>query len=215
MMLPTGPAAFCSIPGEISTASPSIGTRAPRFDLTRAEKGLRLNGMEAGMARDGIFMSVDEYAYTGAPANLKLALAYAMVLNEMLRHTDFIRMSAFTMGIPYPETEGSEMTTRILGSTFIAAMQSGVLVLLATVTAVPVALAQMQTEVPPAVPGARPVTVEHIKVHSEAIAGNLEGESANRDVIVFLPPGYDVDKSRRYPVVYALHGFFIGAEQWT
>ena len=75
--------------------------------------------------------------------------------------------------------------------------------------------AQVQTIVPPVVPGARPVTVEHIKVHSEAIAGNLEGESADRDVIVFLPPSYTKDKHRRYPVVYALHGYSIGAEQWT
>ncbi len=51
------------------------------------------------MKRDGIFMSIDEYADTGAPANLKLALAYAMVFNEMLRHTDFLRMAAFTMGV--------------------------------------------------------------------------------------------------------------------
>lgn len=76
-------------------------------------------------------------------------------------------------------------------------------------------LAQVQTEVPPAVPGARPVTVEPIKVHSPAIEGNLEGESADRDVIVFLPPSYKKDKHRRYPVVYALHGYSIGAEQWT
>ncbi|HXJ96448.1 MAG TPA: alpha-L-arabinofuranosidase C-terminal domain-containing protein [Terriglobia bacterium] len=46
-----------------------------------------------------IFLSIDEYAYTGTPQNLKLALAYAMVFNEMLRHTDFLRMSAFTMGV--------------------------------------------------------------------------------------------------------------------
>jgi alpha-L-arabinofuranosidase len=46
-----------------------------------------------------IFLAIDEYAYTGAPMNLKLALAYAMVFNEMIRHTDFLRMSAFTMGI--------------------------------------------------------------------------------------------------------------------
>jgi alpha-N-arabinofuranosidase len=46
-----------------------------------------------------IFLSIDEYAYTGTPQNLKLALAYAMVFNEMLRHTDFMRMSAFTMGV--------------------------------------------------------------------------------------------------------------------
>jgi pimeloyl-ACP methyl ester carboxylesterase len=30
-----------------------------------------------------------------------------------------------------------------------------------------------------------------------------------------LPPSYQQDKKRRYPVVYALHGFFIGAEQWS
>ena len=75
--------------------------------------------------------------------------------------------------------------------------------------------AQVQTEVPSVVPNAKPVTVEHIKVHSPAIEGNLEGESADRDVIVFLPPGYNKDKHRRYPVVYALHGYSIGAEQWT
>ncbi len=51
------------------------------------------------MVKKKIFMSIDEYAYTGAPPNLKLAMAYAMVFNEMLRHTDFQRMSAFTMGV--------------------------------------------------------------------------------------------------------------------
>lgn len=86
---------------------------------------------------------------------------------------------------------------------------------LIAVAATLMATAQVQTEVPAVVPGARPVTVEHIQVHSEAIEGNLEGESADRDVIVFLPPSYNTNKHRRYPVVYALHGFSIGAEQWT
>jgi alpha-N-arabinofuranosidase len=45
-----------------------------------------------------IFLSMDEFAYTGAPVNLKLALAYSMVLQEMLRHTDFMTMGAFTTG---------------------------------------------------------------------------------------------------------------------
>jgi enterochelin esterase-like enzyme len=76
-------------------------------------------------------------------------------------------------------------------------------------------LAQVQTDVPPVVPGARPVTVEHLKVHGTSLEGNLEGDSVNRDVIVFLPPSYREDPQRRYPVVYALHGFSIGAEQWT
>src|SRR5579883_1339827 len=75
--------------------------------------------------------------------------------------------------------------------------------------------AQVQTIVPSPVPGAKPVTVEHIKVHGASLEGNLEGDAVDRDVIVFLPPGYAKDKHRRYPVVYALHGYSIGAEQWT
>ena len=51
------------------------------------------------MKTKNIFMSNDEYAYTGGQPNLKLALAYAMVFNEMLRESDFLRMTAFTMGI--------------------------------------------------------------------------------------------------------------------
>jgi S-formylglutathione hydrolase FrmB len=75
--------------------------------------------------------------------------------------------------------------------------------------------AQVQTEVPPVIPGAKPVTVEHIKIHGAALEANLEGDAVDRDVIVFLPPSYQKDKHRRYPVVYALHGYSIGAEQWT
>ena len=65
------------------------------------------------------------------------------------------------------------------------------------------------------VAGARPVVVEHIKIHGTALEGNLEGNAVDRDTIVFLPPSYAKEKSRRYPVVYALHGYSIGAEQWT
>lgn len=75
--------------------------------------------------------------------------------------------------------------------------------------------AQVQTDVPPIVPGAKPFLVEHIKVHGVALEANLEGDAVDRDVFVFLPPSYASEKSRRYPVVYALHGYSIGAEQWT
>jgi enterochelin esterase-like enzyme len=75
--------------------------------------------------------------------------------------------------------------------------------------------AQVKTNVPEPVPGAKPATVEHIKVHGKSLEGNLEGEDVDRTVIVFLPPSYAKEKSRRYPVVYALHGYSIGAEQWT
>lgn len=77
------------------------------------------------------------------------------------------------------------------------------------------ATAQIQTDVPGPVPGAKPVTVEHIRIHGASLEGNLEGDAVDRDVFVFLPPGYAAQKTRRYPVVYALHGYSIGAEQWT
>ena len=77
------------------------------------------------------------------------------------------------------------------------------------------ACAQVQTEVPPVVAGAKPVTVEHVRIHGASLEGNLEGDAVDRDAIVFLPPGYRTDTLRRYPVVYALHGYSIGAEQWT
>src|ERR1700689_5089005 len=77
------------------------------------------------------------------------------------------------------------------------------------------AVAQDKTEVPPVVPGPKPVRVEHIKIHGVALEGNLEGDAVDRDVFVFLPPSYSQEKSRRYPVVYALHGYSIGAEQWS
>src|ERR1035438_2060450 len=80
---------------------------------------------------------------------------------------------------------------------------------------VPALTAQVQTEVPPVVPGAKPATVDRIKIHGAALENNLEGDAVDRDVIVFLPPSYQKDKQRRYPVVYALHGYSIGAEQWT
>jgi len=75
--------------------------------------------------------------------------------------------------------------------------------------------AQVQTDVPSVIPGAKPVALEHIKVHGAALEGNLERDSIDRDVFVFLPPSYANEKSRRYPAVYALHGYSIGAEQWT
>ena len=78
-----------------------------------------------------------------------------------------------------------------------------------------VALAQVQTIVPPVIPGAKPVAVEKIKIHGKSLEGNLEGDEVDRDAFVFLPPSYAKEKSRRYPVVYALHGYSIGAEQWT
>jgi len=76
-------------------------------------------------------------------------------------------------------------------------------------------VAQVKTNVPDVVAGARPAIVERITIHGDALEGNLEGDAVDRDAFVFLPPSYNQDRTRRYPVVYALHGYSIGAEQWT
>ena len=57
-------------------------------------------------------------------------------------------------------------------------------------------------------------TVEHIKVHGQSLEGNLEGDSADRDVSVYLPPSYKTEPDRRYPVIYLLHGFTDKDSDW-
>jgi pimeloyl-ACP methyl ester carboxylesterase len=64
-------------------------------------------------------------------------------------------------------------------------------------------------------PSAAPGRVEQIKVHGKALEGNLEGDSPDRDVTVYLPPSYNTDRTRRYPVVYLLHGYGGTDANWT
>lgn len=56
--------------------------------------------------------------------------------------------------------------------------------------------------------------VERIKVHGKSLEGNLEGNPADPDVSVYLPPSYKKESKRRYPVVYLLHGFTDTDAQW-
>ncbi len=57
--------------------------------------------------------------------------------------------------------------------------------------------------------------LENISVHGEALVGNLIGDSPDRPVAVYLPPSYDKEPNRRYPVVYFLHGFGGTNETYT
>ncbi len=47
-------------------------------------------------------------------------------------------------------------------------------------------------------------------VYSSGLEGNLLGDSPDRQVMIYLPPGYEEEPSRRYPVIYFLHGFYKG-----
>ena len=49
--------------------------------------------------------------------------------------------------------------------------------------------------------------VTDLAVHSEALEGNLLGDSPDRSVTVYLPPSYDHTPGRRYPVIYLLGGY--------
>ena len=59
----------------------------------------------------------------------------------------------------------------------------------------------------PAAPVALKGTLERVKVHGKSLEGNLMKESPSPDVSIYLPPSYAKERSRRYPVVYLLHGY--------
>jgi len=57
-------------------------------------------------------------------------------------------------------------------------------------------------------------TVERIKVYGESLKGNLEGDSPDRSVSVYLPSSYKNNPGRRYPVIYFLHGLTDSDSKW-
>ncbi len=66
----------------------------------------------------------------------------------------------------------------------------------------------------PAPAPVRDGALQRIKVHGKSLEGNLEGDSPDRDVLVYLPPSYASSPNRRYPVVYFLHGYGAHAETY-
>jgi S-formylglutathione hydrolase len=55
---------------------------------------------------------------------------------------------------------------------------------------------------------------QRIKVHGKSLEGNLSKEPADRDVSVYLPPSYQTQPAKRYPVVYLLHGYTNSDTGW-
>lgn len=47
----------------------------------------------------------------------------------------------------------------------------------------------------------------HARIESRALRDNPLGDSATRDLYLYLPPSYDADTARRFPVVHLLTGF--------
>lgn len=78
-------------------------------------------------------------------------------------------------------------------------------------TCIGILLALLAGNVSQAQPAGR---VEQVTVHATALEGNLNGDSPDRAVFIYLPPGYDANPGKRYPVVYLLHGYGLRAERW-
>jgi pimeloyl-ACP methyl ester carboxylesterase len=53
------------------------------------------------------------------------------------------------------------------------------------------------------------------RLRSRHLEGNLFGDPAERELVVYLPPSYERDRERRYPVAYLLHGFGARALSWV
>jgi enterochelin esterase-like enzyme len=79
----------------------------------------------------------------------------------------------------------------------------------------PTAHAQAPLQQPsPAQPQAMAGKYERVTVHGASLEGNLEGDSPDRMVSVYLPPGYAKNPKSRYPVLYLLHGFTDSDSNW-
>ncbi|MER0243494.1 alpha/beta hydrolase-fold protein [Streptomyces sp. HSW2009] len=63
----------------------------------------------------------------------------------------------------------------------------------------------------PAVPAGR---FEHPVIDSVTLRGNPLGDPHRRPLLVYLPPGYDEDRGRRYPVIYVTPGYGGHAGTW-
>jgi len=101
------------------------------------------------MVGKNIFLSIDEYAYFGGgfgrPTTLRQSLAYGMIFNEMLRHTDILTMAAHTTGVSTIDFNRTSATMNTLGLTFKLYADH-------FVGAIPVALSGNSPQPPPRFP---------------------------------------------------------------
>jgi alpha-N-arabinofuranosidase len=63
----------------------------------KAEEWAEYEKLYPAIDEKKIFLSIDEYGY--GQSSLKSTLAYGMILNEMFRHTEFMKMAAYTMAV--------------------------------------------------------------------------------------------------------------------
>jgi alpha-N-arabinofuranosidase len=113
-------------PGTFSRADYMVKVDEPLVEWARRPANRVRNKIEAydeylqripALKTRRIPMVIDEWAYSGGGNTLKSNLANAMVLQEMFRHTDLIKMAGHTMGmssIDYNDTESALNTTGMM-----------------------------------------------------------------------------------------------------
>lgn len=58
-------------------------------------------------------------------------------------------------------------------------------------------------------------SLQRITIHGKHLEHNREGDSADREVSIYLPDLYAVDSTLRFPVLYLLHGTPLTDLYWT
>jgi hypothetical protein len=56
--------------------------------------------------------------------------------------------------------------------------------------------------------------LDELEISSQALRGNPLGDPDVRPLWVYVPPGYDEERERRYPSVYAIQGFTGQIDMW-
>ncbi|UCC20824.1 MAG: hypothetical protein JSV62_05970 [Promethearchaeota archaeon] len=51
--------------------------------------------------------------------------------------------------------------------------------------------------------------------HAKSLENNPLNSPVDRDINIYLPPGYFEDKDKRFPVIYFLHGYSLNNRMWT
>nr|MDO8099762.1 alpha/beta hydrolase-fold protein [Candidatus Njordarchaeota archaeon] len=53
------------------------------------------------------------------------------------------------------------------------------------------------------------------RLHSKSLEGNPINSRTDRELHIYLPPGYFQSENRRYPTIYFLHGYGGNSQKMT
>jgi len=118
---------FTQRPGAFSRNNYMVRVDEPLVEWARRPANRVRNKVEAfeeyqrripALQTKKVPIAIDEWAYSGSGNNLKAALANAMVMQEMFRHTDLIIMAGHTMGTGSIDASATEAELNTTGMFF-------------------------------------------------------------------------------------------------